>query len=55
MRYKAGVRRFPQLVAITPEMDGVEIARKAALWWSTEWSGQTFMAVGKNDPSSVRR
>jgi len=49
-RYKAGVRRFPQLVAITPEMDGVEVARKAALWWSTEWSGQAFMAVGKNDP-----
>ena len=49
-RYKAGVRRFPQLVAIEPEMDGAAIARQAALWWSTAWRGQSFMAIGKNDP-----
>lgn len=49
-RYKAGVRRFPQLVAIEPDMDGAELARQAARWWSAEWSGQTFMAVGVDDP-----
>jgi haloalkane dehalogenase len=49
-RYKAGVRRFPQIVAIEPTMDGVEDARRAAEFWSSRWSGPTFMAVGKNDP-----
>jgi haloalkane dehalogenase len=48
--YKAGVRRFPQLIAIETDAPGAEIARDAAQWWSTEWDGPTFMAVGKNDP-----
>lgn len=49
-RYKAGPRRFPQLVMTSPEMEGVEISRRAAEWWRTQWSGQTFMAVGEADP-----
>ncbi|MBI1212761.1 MAG: alpha/beta fold hydrolase [Alphaproteobacteria bacterium] len=49
-RYKAGVRRFPELVMVSPEMDGAELSRKAAHWLSTEWSGQSFMAVGMKDP-----
>ena len=49
-RYKAGVRRFPELVMVSPEMEGVDISRRAAKWWSHEWSGQTFMAVGMKDP-----
>jgi pimeloyl-ACP methyl ester carboxylesterase len=49
-RYKAGVRRFPELVMVSPEMDGAELSRKAAHWLRTEWSGQTFMAVGMKDP-----
>ena len=49
-RHKAGVRRFPNLVAIEPGMDGVEVARQAAGFWSTTWSGPTFMAVGEQDP-----
>lgn len=48
--YKAGVRRFPQLIAIEPDAPGAEIAREAAQWWSTEWDGPTFMAIGENDP-----
>ena len=48
--YKAGVRRFPQLIATEPDAPGAEIARDAAQWWSTEWDGPTFMAVGENDP-----
>jgi len=48
--YQAGVRRFPQLVPTTPEAPGVEVSRAAAAWWSTQWSGQTFMAVGIQDP-----
>lgn len=48
--YKAGVRRFPELVMVSPEMEGVEISRRAARWWSTEWAGQSFMAIGEADP-----
>ena len=49
-RYKAGVRRFPQLVAITPDMPGAVPAQQAASFWSNEWNGPTFMAIGAKDP-----
>ncbi len=49
-RYKAGVRRFPELVMVSPEMDGAEISQRAAAWWSNAWTGPTFMAVGMKDP-----
>ena len=48
--YKAGVRRFPELVMTDPDMEGVETAKRAQDWWSSEWSGQSFMAVGAADP-----
>ena len=48
--FQAGVRTFPQLVPINAEMDGVEVSRAAAQWWSQEWNGPTFMAIGENDP-----
>jgi haloalkane dehalogenase len=48
--YKAGVRRFPLLVAVMPDMPGAEPARAAASFWSTQWSGPTFMAIGAKDP-----
>jgi len=48
--YKAGVRAFPQLVPVSPDMDGVEISKRAAAFWSQSWSGKTFMAVGMKDP-----
>ncbi|MFM9862850.1 MAG: haloalkane dehalogenase [Micropepsaceae bacterium] len=50
IRFKAGVRRFPEMVMVSPEMEGADISRKAAAWWSNEWHGQTFMAVGMKDP-----
>jgi haloalkane dehalogenase len=49
-RYKAGVRRFPELVMTRPDMDGVEETRRAARFWREEWSGASFMAVGMTDP-----
>ena len=49
-RYKAGVRRFPNLVPDRPEADGAALSRAARDWWSREWSGQTFMAIGMRDP-----
>lgn len=48
--FKAGVRRFPELVMTAPHMPGVETARRAAEWWRSEWTGETFMAVGAQDP-----
>jgi haloalkane dehalogenase len=49
-RYKAGVRRFPNLVPEHPEADGAALSRDARQWWSTQWQGETFMAVGMKDP-----
>ncbi len=48
-RYKAGVRRFPQLVPAEPGMDGIEHGKRARKFWSNDWSGETFMAVGMRD------
>lgn len=48
-RYKAGVRRFPKMVAMTADTDGVDTSRKAAGFWSNEWDGESFMAIGMKD------
>lgn len=48
-RFRAGARRFPFLVMTEPEMEGVDVSRRAAAWWGSEWSGDSFMAVGERD------
>ncbi len=57
--YKAGVRRFPELVMLkgaegdelTPiASEGVETSLKARKFWSEDWTGETFMAIGMQDP-----
>lgn len=48
--YKAGVRTFPALVPIEKDMDGVEVSLQAIHWWSGEFTGHSFMAVGVKDP-----
>jgi haloalkane dehalogenase len=48
-RYKAGVRRFPQLVPVEPEMDGVEQGKRAREFFSKQWAGESFMAIGMRD------
>jgi len=50
VRYKAGVRRFPQLVPDRPNAPGAEISRAARDWWSSQWTGTSFMAIGMQDP-----
>lgn len=50
VKYKAGVRRFPNLVPDHPNAPGAEISRKARDYLSKEWSGESFMAVGMQDP-----
>jgi haloalkane dehalogenase/tRNA(adenine34) deaminase len=49
-RYKAGVRRFPNLVPDRPDADGAALSRRARDFWSTRWSGASFMAIGMTDP-----
>ena len=49
-RFKAGVRRFPNLVPDSPDADGAALSRRARDWWRSEWSGQSFMAIGMKDP-----
>ncbi len=48
--YKAGVRRFPELVPDSPDAGGAAMSRRARDWWNNEWQGQTFMAIGMQDP-----
>ncbi len=48
--YRAGVRRFPALVPVDPMMDGVEVSQRAARFFRDSWAGQTFMAIGMQDP-----
>jgi pimeloyl-ACP methyl ester carboxylesterase len=48
--YKAGVRRFPNLVPDHPDADGAALSRAAREWWRTQWQGRTFMAIGAKDP-----
>lgn len=48
-RYRAGMRRFPFLVMTDPDMEGVQISRRAARWWAEEFAGDAFMALGAQD------
>lgn len=45
--YKAGVYKFPKLVG-TDEY-GIAISKQAAEFWSSDWEGETYMAVGMRD------
>jgi haloalkane dehalogenase len=49
-RYKAGVRRFPNLVPDRPDAEGAALSRRARDFWSKEWAGKSFMAIGVQDP-----
>lgn len=48
--FKAGVRRFPNLVPDHVDADGAAISRRARAWWRSSWMGRTAMVVGANDP-----
>jgi pimeloyl-ACP methyl ester carboxylesterase len=49
-RYKAGVRRFPQLVPVEPGMEGADVCRAARDYLREEWQGPVRMAIGMADP-----
>lgn len=48
--YKAGAQVFPALVPVEPDMEGVDVSQAAAKYWSEEWEGKSFMAIGMADP-----
>ncbi len=50
INYKAGVRRFPNIVPDRPDMEGAQISQKARDYLSKEWNGDVFMAIGTQDP-----
>jgi pimeloyl-ACP methyl ester carboxylesterase len=50
VRYKAGVRRFPNLVPDHEQAPGSELSRQAAGFWKERWAGDSFMAIGMRDP-----
>lgn len=47
---KVAAHIFPQLVPQTPDDEGAILSQKARQWWKTEWQGQSFMAIGQQDP-----
>lgn len=50
VRYKAGVRRFPELAPPTPDAPGAALSRRARDFLRDQWSGKSFMAIGMADP-----
>ena len=50
VRHKAGVRRFPEMVADNPDADGARLSRQARDWFKNEWQGKSLMAIGMQDP-----
>jgi haloalkane dehalogenase len=49
-RFKAGARRFPQLVPEHRDDAGAALSRQARDWFGKSWQGESFMAVGVKDP-----
>ncbi len=50
VNYKAGVRRFPEIVPDAPDAPGAELSRRAREWLRNRWAGLVFMAIGMKDP-----
>jgi haloalkane dehalogenase/tRNA(adenine34) deaminase len=48
--YKAGVRRFPNLVPDGRDAPGAALSREARGFWRNRWAGSSLMAIGMKDP-----
>ena len=48
--FKAALRAFPNLVPDGADAPGAAIGREAAAFWQQRWAGESFMAVGMQDP-----
>ena len=48
--HRAALRAFPPMVPDSPDADGAQVSRRAADFWSREWTGQSLMVIGALDP-----
>jgi len=48
--YKAALRAFPNLVPDGHDAPGAATGREALGFWRERWAGQSFMAIGMQDP-----
>ena len=48
--HRAALRAFPPMVPEFADSDGAATSRRARDFWQHDWQGQTFMAVGTQDP-----
>ena len=48
--FRAALRAFPPMVPEFADSPGAAISRQARDFWRDEWQGQTFMAIGQQDP-----
>jgi pimeloyl-ACP methyl ester carboxylesterase len=48
--YKAALRAFPKLVPEGEDAPGAACGREAESFWRERWAGQSFMAIGMQDP-----
>ena len=48
--HKAALRAFPNLVPDGSDAPGADVSREAAEFWRDEWTGDSFMAIGMQDP-----
>jgi pimeloyl-ACP methyl ester carboxylesterase len=48
--YKAALRAFPNLVPDGADAPGAAISRQAESFWRDDWTGDSFMAIGLQDP-----
>ena len=49
-RYKAALRAFPNMVPDGEDAPGAALSREAGRFWSEQWRGESFMAIGLADP-----
>ncbi len=48
--HRAATRAFPAMVPEYVDSDGAAVSRHARDFWTNQWSGQTLMAIGEQDP-----
>jgi len=48
--HRAALRAFPAMVPEQTQDDGAAVSVKAREFWQTQWSGQSLMAIGVQDP-----
>lgn len=48
--HRAALRAFPAMVPECLDDDGAATSRQAQTFWSSQWAGQSLMAIGQQDP-----